>query len=110
MPLQIGYLLCFAGTIFISIRTDWSFLLVINFSEVEPARISCHTVAIKNLLKNYNNNKTKQIRQMSFSFRELLDTTNTWRDLANDGNLISVYKSEVYWAAIKPRLDRSYIV
>ena len=44
---------------------------------------------------------------MSFSFRELLDTANTWKDIANDGNLISVYKSEVYWAAIKPRLDRN---
>ena len=44
---------------FFSIRTDWSFLLVINFSKLEPARISCHTVAIKNLLKNYNNNKNK---------------------------------------------------
>ena len=60
MPLQIGYLLCFAGTIFFSIRTDWFFLLVINFSELEPARISCHTVAIKNLLKNYNNNKNER--------------------------------------------------
>ena len=60
MPLQIGYLLCFAGTIFFSIRTDWFFLLVINFFELEPARISCHTVAIKNLLKNYNNNKNER--------------------------------------------------
>ena len=47
---------------------------------------------------------------MSFSFRELLDTANTWKDIANDGNLISVYKSEVYWAAIKPRLDRNYVL
>ena len=38
---------------------DWFFLLVINFSVLEPARISCHTVAIKNLLKNYNYNKNE---------------------------------------------------
>ena len=25
----------------------------------EPERISCHTVTIKNLLKNYNNNKNE---------------------------------------------------
>ena len=36
--------------------------------------------------------KTKQIRQMNFSFRELSDTANAWKDIANDGNLISVYK------------------
>ena len=47
---------------------------------------------------------------MSFSFRESLDTANTWKDIANDGNLISVYKSEVYWAAIKPRPDRNYLL
>ena len=47
---------------------------------------------------------------MSVSFRELLDTANEWKDIANDGNLISVYKSEVYWAAIKPRLDRNYVL
>ena len=41
---------------------------------------------------------------------KLLDTANTWKDIANDGNLISVYKSEVYWAAIKPRLDRNYVL
>ena len=35
---------------------------------------------------------------------------NMWKDIANDGNLISVYKSEVYWAAIKPRLDRNYVL
>lgn len=29
---------------------------------------------------------------MTFSFRELLDTANTWKDIANDRNLISVYK------------------
>ena len=47
---------------------------------------------------------------MSVSFRKLLDTPNTWKDIANDGNLISVYKSDVYWATMKPRLDRNYVL
>ena len=34
-PLQIGYLLRFAETIFFSIRTDWFFLLVIKFSDFQ---------------------------------------------------------------------------
>ena len=45
---------------FFSIRTDWFFLLVINFSELEPARISCHTVAIKNLLQNTTNSQSAE--------------------------------------------------
>ena len=35
MPLQIGYLLRFAGTIFFSIKIDWFFLLVIKFSDFQ---------------------------------------------------------------------------
>ena len=35
MPLQIGYLLRFAGTIFFSIGIDWFFLLVIKFSDFQ---------------------------------------------------------------------------
>lgn len=35
IPLQIGYLLRFAGTIFFAIRTDWFFLLVIKFSDFQ---------------------------------------------------------------------------
>ena len=38
----------------------------------------------------------------SVSFCTTKIAANMWKDIANNGNLISVYKSEVYCAAIKP--------
>ena len=56
--------------------------------------IECHSSASKSPWHDYviHELKTKLTRQTSFSFRELSDTANRWKDIANDGNLISVYK------------------